>query len=197
MLPAGRPLVLASASPRRSDLLREAGYVFEIVPANVDELVGSTPHETVLGNAHRKARAIAELRPDALVLGVDTEVWFGGRVFGKPANVEDAFRMLSELNGHQHEVYSGVAFAWVDETGVRREHGFVDVSCVRFHHCSDEELRAYLERIRPLDKAGAYAAQDDAGEMIAEVQGSYTNVIGLPMEALGRVLPAQAQEPRG
>lgn len=184
-----RPLILASASPRRRDLLKEQGYSFEVIPAHADESVAATPEETVLGNARRKAHAIAGQHAEALVLGVDTEVWFGGRVFGKPADFEDAFRMLSELNGNEHEVYSGVCLAW---SGGAKEHGFVEVTKVRFHHRTDAELRAYLSRIGPLDKAGAYAAQDDHGEMIAAVEGSYSNVIGLPMEALARELAALA-----
>lgn len=188
MIPvAARPFILASASPRRRDLLREAGYTFEVVPAHTEEVVAATPHDTVLGNAREKALAIARQRPEALVLGVDTEVWFGARVFGKPSDMEDALRMLRELNGQTHEVYSGVCLAW---DGGANEHTFVEITRVHFHQRSDEELRAYLARIGPLDKAGAYAAQDDNGEIIAQVEGSYSNVIGLPMEALGREIGA-------
>jgi septum formation protein len=177
--------VLASVSPRRSALLREHGYVFDVMPAHIDEAVAATPEETVIGNAVRKAEAIARRQSDALVLGVDTEVFFEGRIIGKPADMEDAFRMLSELNGRTHEVYSGLCFAW---GGGAAKRTFTDVTHVQFHRRSDAELRAYLVRIHPLDKAGAYAAQDDRGEMIARVEGSYTNVIGLPMEALAREL---------
>ncbi len=185
--PSARPLILASASPRRRDLLREAGFTFEILPAHTDEVVVSTPHDTVLGNARTKAHAIARQRPEALVLGVDTEVWFGDRVFGKPADMDDALRMLRELNGRTHEVYSGVCLAW---DGGDRERTFVEITRVHFHQRTDDELRAYLARVGPLDKAGAYAAQDDEGTMIARVEGSYANVVGLPMEALTRELAA-------
>ena len=140
-----------------------------------------------MGNARRKAIAIAEQRSDALVLGVDTEVWFGGKIFGKPSDMDDAIRMLKELNGRAHEVYSGVCFAW---NGGANDHAFVDVTRVHFHRRTDEELRRYLVRIGPLDKAGAYAAQDDQGEMIARVEGSYSNVVGLPMEALEKAFIA-------
>lgn len=180
-----RPFILASASPRRRDLLGERGFAFEVIPAHADETVQSTPQATVIGNARRKAAAIAAGRPDALVLGVDTEVWFGGRIFGKPADLEDALRMLRELNGRTHEVYSGVCLTW---NAGANEHTFVEVTHVHFHERTDSELRSYLARIGPLDKAGAYAAQDDRGEMIARVEGSYSNVIGLPMEALEKAL---------
>jgi septum formation protein len=165
--------------------LRESGLKFEVVPAHSDETVEATPEATVTGNARRKAAAIAAQRPDALVIGVDTEVWFERKIFGKPADMDDALRMLRELNGHTHEVYSGVCLSW---NAGANERTFVEVTHVHFHRRTDDELRAYLARIVPLDKAGAYAAQDDQGEMIARVEGSYSNVIGLPMEALESAL---------
>ncbi len=181
--PDARPLlVLASTSPRRRSLLAEHGYRFEVVaPHGVEEIAPPdlSPGDTVLANARAKARAV--IRPDAAVLGVDTEVFFEGRVLGKPRDMDDAFAMLSRLNGRTHEVYSG---CWLVEAG--KERGFVEITRVHFHRRTDDEMRAYLARIGPLDKAGAYAAQDDNGGMIARVEGSYTNVIGLPMEALAR-----------
>jgi septum formation protein len=182
---AARPLlVLASTSPRRRALLAEYGYRFEVVaPDGVEEIAPPdlSPAETVLENAKAKARAVATRRPKDAVLGVDTEVFFEGRVLGKPRDMDDAFAMLSRLNGRTHEVYSG---CWIVEAG--KERGFVEITRVRFNHRTDEELRSYLARINPLDKAGAYAAQNDDGEMIARFEGSFTNVIGLPIEALKR-----------
>ena len=181
--PRARPLlVLASASPRRRALLHEHGYEFEVrVPAGVEEIAPAhlSPGETVLANARAKVRACIVREADAIVLGVDTEVFFEGRVLGKPADMEAAFAMLRRLNGRTHEVYSGV---WI--AGQGRERGFVEVTSVRFHRRTDAELKRYLARIHPLDKAGAYAAQEDRGEMIASVAGSFSNVIGLPMEQL-------------
>ena len=181
--PRARPLlVLASASPRRRALLHEHGYEFEVrVPAGVEEIAPAhlSPGETVLANARAKVRACIVREADAIVLGVDTEVFFEGRVLGKPADMEAAFAMLRRLNGRTHEVYSGV---WI--AGQGRERGFVEVTSVRFHRRTDAELKRYLARIHPLDKAGAYAAQEDRGEMIASVAGSFSNVIGLPMERL-------------
>jgi septum formation protein len=182
-----RPLILASGSPRRSDLLRQRGYTFEVIPAEVTESDASSPEQTVLANACRKAAAVARLRSDALVLGVDTIVAFSGRIFGKPSDLDHAFRMLSELNGQMHQVYSGVCLAW---DGGASLHTFVETTTVHFHQRTDEELRAYLTRIAPLDKAGAYAAQDDASGMIAKVEGSFSNVVGLPMESLARAFTA-------
>ena len=142
-----------------------------------------SPGETVLANARRKALAVGRRRPEAVVIGVDTEVFFEGRVLGKPPDMDAAFAMLSRLNGRTHEVYSGV---WI--AGPRRERGFIEVTRVHFNTRSDAELRRYLARIGPLDKAGAYSAQDDRGEMIAQVEGSFSNVIGLPMERLAAEL---------
>lgn len=151
----------------------------EISPAHL------TPAEIVLENASRKARAIASKYPGELVLGVDTVVAFEGEVFGKPTDMEAAFAMIKRLNGRTHEVYSGV---WFSHLSKQQENSFVEITKVHFHERTDEELRTYLARINPLDKAGSYAAQDDRGEMIARFEGSFTNVIGLPMERLAIVL---------
>jgi septum formation protein len=174
------PLVLASTSPRRRHLLEAQGYCFETVPPAIEEIAGIEPGATVLENATRKALNVARVRVDALVLGVDTVVAFAGKVLGKPADDLEAFSMLRALNGRSHEVYSGVCLAW---EGGNRTRTFVETTRVHFHHRSEEELRAYLARIQPLDKAGAYAAQEDEGVMIARIEGSMSNVIGLPMEA--------------
>jgi septum formation protein len=163
----------------------EHGYDFTIVPAEVEEIAHPhyTPAEIVLENAQMKARAIAQQNPTALVIGVDTIVAFEGEVFGKPTDMEGAFAMLKRLNGKTHEVYSGVCLVRGD-----RERCFVETTHVHFHQRTDDELRRYLARIGPLDKAGAYAAQDDQGDMIARFDGSFSNVIGLPMERLNELL---------
>ena len=188
--PKARPLlILASTSPRRRALLGEEGYDFDVVaPQGVVEIAPPylSPGETVLANARAKALAVARPSTRSLIVGVDTEVFFEGRVFGKPADMEDAFAMISRLNGRSHEVYSGV---WLQ--GPSGARGFIEITRVHFHQRTPAELRRYLDRIHPLDKAGAYAAQNDQGEMIARVEGSYANVIGLPMERLREELAAQ------
>lgn len=181
------PLILASASPRRRRLLLEHGYNFRVAPAEVVEIMPAhlSPGEITLFNARAKAHAIARNQPRAIVLGVDTVVAFEGEVLGKPANMEAAFAMVKRLRGRTHDVYSGV---WLRHEGSGRERGFIDVTRVQFRPLTDAQLRAYLARIGPLDKAGAYAAQEDRGELIESIEGSFTNVIGLPMEALARAL---------
>jgi len=146
-----------------------------------------SPGETVLYNARAKARAIARQHRDALVLGVDTVVAFEGEIFGKPSDMEKAETMLRRLNGQSHVVYSGV---WLAHFANGRECGFIEITHVHFRRLTSDALRHYLARIGPLDKAGAYAAQDDRGELIHSVDGSFTNVIGLPMERLESVLEA-------
>src|SRR3954465_10198549 len=181
------PLVLASASPRRRALLEARNYRFEVAPSNVAEI--SPPHfspgETVLFNARAKCRAIALQRFEDLVLGVDTEVALGQEVLGKPATMDAALAMLLRLNGRSHHVYSGL---WLARLADNQERGAIEVSTVYFKRLSEAQLRKYLERIRPLDKAGAYSAQEDHGELIDHVEGSFSNVIGLPMETLEREL---------
>lgn len=179
------PLILASASPRRRDLLLRDGYDFTVLPADVTEIAPPhlTPAEVTLFNARLKARTIATGRPDALVLGVDTVVAFEGEIFGKPRDMDEALAMVSRLNGAVHEVWSGV---WLTRGG--RETGFNEVTRVRFRRLGEAQLRAYLARIAPLDKAGAYAAQDDRGELIECVEGCFDNVVGLPMKSLARAL---------
>jgi len=181
------PLILASASPRRRDLLREHGYEFRVVPADVLEIAPShlTAGELTLRNARAKACAVAGAHPEGIVLGVDTVVAFAGEIFGKPADMDAAFAMAKRLNGCAHEVYSGV---WIRHAAARRERGFVEITRVHFRRLTEAQIHAYLARIGPLDKAGAYAAQDDRGECIARVEGSFTNVVGLPMEALAEAL---------
>jgi septum formation protein len=180
-------LILASASPRRSALLSQAGYDFVVLPADVEEVAHAhlTPAEITLFNARAKALAIARQRRDAIVLGADTIVAFEGEIFGKPRDLDHALAMLRRLNGRIHEVWSGV---WLVRGAPAYEVGFNEVTRVRFRRLDDAQIRAYLARIGPLDKAGAYAAQDDRGELIECVEGCFDNVVGLPMKALARAL---------
>ena len=177
------PLILASSSPRRRHLLQKHDYDFRVCPADVAEISPDhlSPGEITLFNARIKARFIAQQEPEAIVLGVDTLVAFEGHVLGKPSDMDAAFAMTKRLNGKTHDVYSGV---WLCHGKSGRERGFIEVTRVHFRHLTDAQIRAYHARIGPLDKAGAYAAQEDRGELIDSIEGSFSNVIGLPMEAL-------------
>ena len=174
-------LVLASGSPRRAALLSEGGFKFEIASPRVTEKFDPalTLRELTLWNAFRKGMSIAQTRPDAVVLAADTLVAIDNRVLGKPADLSEAAGMLRSLSGRTHEVCSAVAI-YQQTSG--RSAVFHDVSRVRFRRLSDAAIRNYLAKVGPLDKAGAYAAQGSGAEIIAKIEGSFTNVIGLPME---------------
>jgi septum formation protein len=177
------PLILASASPRRVELLRRLKLRFEVQPANVAEVHSDqlTAREACQVNAYRKARAVAKRRPDALVLAADTLVHLDNRLFGKPADLAEAHRMLARLSGRTHEVVTGVCLM-----RLRRHecHTFVEGTDVTFRKLAAKEITRYLAAINPLDKAGAYAIQDFGDWIVQEVDGSFTNVVGLPIERL-------------
>ena len=178
-------LVLASTSPRRRELLEQHRFAFTIRTAEVEELCDPAlgPHGLVSQNARLKALPVASLHPDCVVLGADTVVAFGDRILGKPANLQEAAEMLSLLNGREHTVLTGVCIV---QASFNRMLEFVETTRVCFRNLSAAQRQAYHLRINPLDKAGAYAAQDDHGELIKETFGSFTNVVGLPMENLSR-----------
>jgi septum formation protein len=181
------PLILASGSPRRRELLRRDGYEFTVLTPIVEEISPPelTPAEVTLTNARIKAQAIANENPGKLVIGADTVVAFEGEIFGKPRDLEHAAEMIRRLNGRTHEVWSGV---WLIRGDTGRETGFNEVTRVRFRQLEDSALDAYHARIGPLDKAGAYAAQDDQGDLIEFYEGCFDNVIGLPMKSLAWAL---------
>ena len=186
---APAPLILASSSPRRRELLEERGYRFEIIAASVEEMSPAylTVREAVLLNARRKGAAVAVLHPAACVVAADTLVALEGRPMGKPASLEAARRMLASLSGRTHQVFSGV---WIEHRAAGGLAAFIEVSHVRFRALAGVEIEEYLRLVQVMDKAGAYAAQEDPIGLIAEIEGSRTNVIGLPME---RLVPMLAQ----
>jgi septum formation protein len=178
--------VLASASPRRRELLRGICDRFEVVPSEIDETLdeGPTP-EAVARLALRKARAVAAHAPAAIVLAADTVVVIDGMALGKPAGAQEARAMLARLRGRQHEVVTGLA---VVETGGAREASSAVVSRVLMASYPDTTIEAYVASGSPLDKAGGYAIQDLDGRLVDALVGSYTNVVGLPWEATRRLL---------
>ncbi len=183
------PLILASASPRRSSLLRQLGFPFEVDVPDVVEIAEGplAPHEICLANAAAKARAVAQRRPDALVLGADTEVALGVRVFGKPRDLREAAAFLRALAGRTHQVITGICLIHARE-GFRRS--FAETTHVLFHPLEDRQIADYLGRVSPLDKAGAYAVQESGESVIEAIHGSLTNVVGLPLAALRQALLA-------
>ena len=182
-------LILASASPRRAELLRELGVQFAVEPSYATELDSDhlTAWELAQLNAHRKARSVAKQHPDALVLGADTVVVLGTALYGKPRDRKDAARMLGELEGRTHQVLTGICLIQLRE---HRERLLAERTDVRFRPLSQADIKRYLDRIDPLDKAGAYAIQEFGELLVEEISGSYTNVVGLPVERLETELRA-------
>jgi septum formation protein len=178
-----RLFVLASASPRRVELLRQAGYSFEVRPAEIAEVTSSdlSPVELTSWNALRKARHVATGIPQAVVLGADTVVSLGEKVFGKPASLALAKEMIRELRGRTHTVTTAYCLICAEQG--RSFLGY-ERTLVTLKLLSDVEIDAYHAMISPLDKAGAYAAQTSPERIITKVEGLYSTVVGLPVEEL-------------
>jgi septum formation protein len=183
------PLILASASPRRAELLRQLAVEFQVVPSDAAETFDEqlSPLELCQLNAHHKARAVAKKHPDALVLSADTLVFLGNEILGKPASLADAERMLARLQGRTHQVVTGISLIHLR---AHRERIFAASTDVRFRTLDSGQIRNYLSQVNPRDKAGAYAIQEHGDLIVAEITGSYSNVVGLPMERLAEELNA-------
>jgi septum formation protein len=183
------PLVLASVSQRRVELLRQLGLKFQVVASDAAEVFDEhlSPWELCQLNAHRKARVVAKKVPDALVLGADTLVFLGDEIMGKPANLADAKRMLMRLQGRTHQVVTGVSLIHLR---AHRERTFAAGTDVTFRPLTAPQIDGYLARVNPLDKAGAYAIQEHGDLIVAEISGSFSNVVGLPIERVEEELNA-------
>ena len=183
------PLILASASPRRAELLRLLQAEFQIIPSDAEELAHEhlSPLEICQLNAHRKARAVAKKIPDALVLGADTLVFLDGEIMGKPRDLAEARRMLFVLQGRTHQVVTGVSLIHLRG---HRERLFAVSTDVTFRPLDERQISDYLSKINPLDKAGAYAIQEHGDLIVSEISGSFSNVVGLPVERVADELAA-------
>jgi septum formation protein len=173
------PLILASASPRRAQLLKDAGFTFTVVPGAAEELHDEALSATDLcrKNAEIKATDVASRHPESLVIGADTLVALAGKLFGKPRDINHARAMLAELSGKTHEVVTGVCFV----QGSRME-SFAERTEVTFRNLSEKEIDRYLELVPVLDKAGAYGIQDRGELLVERISGSFSNVMGFPVE---------------
>ena len=174
-------LILASASPRRKELLGKIGLEFEILPAKGEELVTKTlPWEVVEELSFQKAKEIADMQTEeCIVIGSDTIVAKDEQIMGKPADEADAFRMLSEISGNVHQVYTGVTLI---RTGADpKVITFAEKTDVYLYPMSEKEIKAYIETKDPMDKAGAYGIQGDFAIHVKGIEGDYYNVVGLPI----------------
>jgi septum formation protein len=178
-------LVLASASPRRQELLRNAGIAFEVVPANIpeDSLPGEGAKDCAERLAYEKALAVARQRPHDVVLGADTVVTIDGKILGKPSDPAHAARMLRLLSGRDHHVITGVCLVADGRSFVASETTLVAVNKI-----TDQEIADYVATGEPMDKAGAYAIQGIASRWIPRIEGDYCNVVGLPVATVFRML---------
>ncbi len=178
-------LVLASASPRRQELLRAAGISFEVQPAHIPEepLSSESAKDCAERLAREKAQEVARQRPQDAVLGADTVVVIDNQILGKPTDAADAARMLRMLSGRQHQVITGVSLVvggqWAVASAVTR---------VTFSEISEKEIADYVATGEPMDKAGAYAIQGIASRWIPRIEGDYSNVVGLPVALVWRML---------
>jgi len=178
-------LVLASASPRRQELLRNAGITFEVQPARIpeDPLPGEAAKDCAERLAREKALAVARQRPHDVVFGADTVVVVDGQLLGKPSDAADAARMLRVLSGREHQVITGVCLVVNGQPSVASEMTIVTVSEI-----TDKEIADYVASGEPMDKAGAYAIQGIASRWIPRIEGDYSNVVGLPVALVFRML---------
>ena len=185
----GRPprLVLASASPRRSQLMQEIGLRFDVIPSQVTEdgISAERPEELVMLLAHAKAADVAKRLKAGIVIGADTIVVADGQVLGKPIDCADAAKMLRKLSGREHQVYSGVALI---DAGSGRSLSDYEVTEVRFRPLSEASIERYVATGEPMDKAGAYAIQGLGSLLVTGICGDYNCVVGLPLSKLAIML---------
>ena len=199
-----KQIVLASASPRRKELLEQIGLEFEIMPAKGEEVITETkPDAVVMELARQKAKEVAGMiksyqemheelitPQDTLVIGADTVVAAehadrGMQILGKPKDEEEAYRMLSMLSGKVHSVYTGVTFVFLDKTGRAGEHTFFEKTDVHVRTLSESQIKRYIATGEPMDKAGGYGIQNSFGiKYISRIEGDYYNVVGLPVSRI-------------
>ena len=188
-------LVLASASPRRQELLRAAGIEFIVQPSNVDETLraGEAPREFAERLAREKASTVWKVRPQDIILGADTIVVIDDSILGKPLDQNDAIRMLRTLSGREHRVITGVAVASAQyPVSSENVQPLIRIACeittVTMSEISDADIHNYVKTGEPMDKAGAYAIQGIASRWIPQIEGDYSNVVGLPIALVYRML---------
>ncbi len=180
-----KELILASGSPRRKELMEQIGLKFSVCESKASEITyRARPDEVVKELSYEKARAVFENdHRDDVVIGADTVVYVGGSILGKPKNEKQCRQMLEALSGRSHYVYTGVTILWTDN-GTPHVLSFTEMTKVRLHKLSDEEIDEYIASGEPMDKAGAYGIQGSFAKFIEGIEGDYNNVVGLPVARL-------------
>ncbi len=183
-------IYLASTSPRRKILLKKAGIAFRIVKPSYNEDNGlkGKPSFIVQTHALKKAESCVQQVQNGMILGADTIVYFKGHVIGKPRNMKEAFRILGQLQGQWHIVYTGVAIIEANKGKIRQKNIFFEKTGVKLKKLSLEEIKNYFKKVNPLDKAGAYAIQSSHGGIVEEVKGFFSNAVGLPVERIQKLM---------
>ena len=195
-----RKIILASASPRRRELLAAAGVIFQVCAAYGEEKITSDkPEEIVRELSEQKATAVAlnfDMEEGTVVIGADTIVSYNNEILGKPVDESDAFKTLKMLQGNIHQVYTGVTVL-IKKNGKWEDISFSESTDVSFYPVSDEEIRTYIASGEPMDKAGSYGIQGGFGIYVKEIRGEYTNVVGLPVGRLFYEMKKHGIELRG
>ncbi|MCR5747705.1 MAG: Maf family protein [Lachnospiraceae bacterium] len=189
-------VILASTSPRRKELLEQAGISFETDSSDTDESVKKylTPADYVEELSFRKASAVAPRHPDDIIIGADTVVVFEDEILGKPDDAEDAYKMLSRLSGRTHSVYTGVTIMFPLPSGEPETETFHVKTDVKMYDLDSEFIRTYAYSGEPLDKAGAYGIQGQGALLVERIEGDYCNVVGLPIAELYRRIRKKEEE---
>ncbi|MDO4519035.1 MAG: Maf family protein [Eubacteriales bacterium] len=176
-------IILASGSPRRKELMKKAGFVFEVIPSQAEEvIIGSDTAQIVQNLAIMKARDIAQTieGEDTVVIGADTVVAYDGKILGKPLDIQDAIKTLKMLQNDTHQVYTGVCILW-HKNGEWKTISFAECTDVTFYPVTDEEIESYVATGEPMDKAGSYGIQGGFGIYVKGICGDYNNVVGFPI----------------
>lgn len=182
-----KKIILASASPRRKEIMQNLGVRFEVITSSAEEKISGDlpPHMIVQELAMLKGADIAAKTKDALIISADTIVWINGKMLGKPVDAENAKGMLKMLSGNVHEVYTGVC---VTDSGSGKSVSDYEMTKVYFRELSDNEIERYVSTMEPLDKAGAYGIQGKGCLLVEKIEGDYLNVVGLPATLLAKIL---------
>ena len=182
-------IILASASPRRKELLTQIGVEFSIEVSNGEEITSkSEPSEVVKELSYQKAKEVFDKHKDSVIIGADTIVSIDGQILGKPGSIDKWREMIVLIQGKSHSVFTGVTLLWTDVDGNEKQYTFAEETRVYIHAMSDEEIDEYISRGESMDKAGGYGIQNSFARFVDKIEGDYSNVVGLPVARVYQAL---------